>query len=29
MGRKTSTIILTQEEREYLKTQIRARTIQA
>lgn len=29
MGRKSSTIILTQEEREYLKTQTRARTIQA
>ena len=29
MGRKSSTIILTQEERKYLKTQTRARTIQA
>lgn len=29
MGRKSSTITLTQEEREYLKAQIRARTIQA
>lgn len=29
MGRKSSTINLTQEEREYLKTQTRARTIQA
>lgn len=29
MGRKSSTIILTQGEREYLKTQTRARTIQA
>lgn len=29
MGRKSSTIILTQEEREYLKTLTRARTIQA
>ena len=29
MGRKSSTIILTQEERKYLKTQTRSRTIQA
>lgn len=29
MGRKTSTLILTQEDREYLETQTRARTIQA
>lgn len=29
MGRKSSTIILTPEEREYLKTQTRTRTIQA
>ena len=29
MGRKSSVIKLTTEEREYLETQVRARTIQA